>query len=70
MVRAGLVQLEKLDNEAKVEGFGPWEHHSFAVILSCSSGLIPVSHLTGAGFESCGVRRESGGRSLPPGAHL
>lgn len=58
MVWAGLVQLEKLDNEAKVEGFGPWERTSFAVILSCSAGLIPVSHLTGVGFESCGELRD------------
>lgn len=33
---AGLAQLEKLANEAKVEGFGPCEPLSFAVILSYS----------------------------------
>lgn len=30
-----LTQLEKLANEAKVEGFGPCESLSFAVILNC-----------------------------------
>lgn len=67
---AGLVQLEKLDNEAEVEGFGPWEHLSFAVILSCSAGLILVSRLSGVGFESCGVLRASQADSSPSNAHL
>lgn len=57
-VWAELVQQEELSNEAKVEGFRPWEHLGFTVILHCVipilDGLIHVSHLTGMGFESCG----------------
>lgn len=49
-VWAGLVQLEKLDNEAKVEGFGLCELPRFAVILSCSDILISISYLTCVGF--------------------
>lgn len=66
---AGLVQLEKLDNEAKVEGFGPWEHLSFAVILSLSAGLIPFSCSQVWALKAVGAEREQG-RIIAPDAHL